>query len=668
MRYKIILFFVFFSILISFACISSAENGDSMPVVSIPGIVTLKASVKEAPPGWAVMQRHLIKTMEEAAPLYLKKVTYRGGTLSQVGKLDDDYESFDEWPLLYIIGGDEKLLDWGLQQFNAITRQCTYERGKTVHNEFAKQYDMLHISEGLLGFQYFGLADPTILENIERARRFAGFYMNEDPEAPNYDPEYKIIRSIATGSKGPADHQGGTYVLNYRHASIYPIVKNLEWDWAENPERREEIQKIYDKVVTPCDIPANLSITGLIATAYIYTGEEKYKKWVEDYVGAWIDRINENNGIIPDNIGRTGKIGEYRNGQWWGGLFGWNSRYSLHIMFIAMITAMESAQLVSGDSYYLDLVRSQVKVLLENSKIVDGQLLIPYRYGPNGWEDYKPMEPYILSHLWHASMDPNDWELIEKLHAGSKYGPPPYEIEAAKSPGRPEPDAELWHPDGSIVDWTRVNNNIEHTCRHHYNEAPHLLFLAGKNPEWPEKILKGEYEHVLRNLERIADPNWEHAWKSHSTHMQNPIFTNGLIQMTMGAPWVSFNGGLLRARVRYFDLDRARPGLPLDVAALVKKKEADRTVVQLVNTSAFEIRNLIVQAGAFGEHEFTEVRFQEQKKDDNGNTILTEKTIPVNEKYFAVELPPATSIKLDIGTKRFVNKPTFAFPWHSEKD
>ena len=41
------------------------------------------------------------------------------------------------------------------------------------------------------------------LESSPRARRFAGFYMGEDPEAPNYDPTHKIIRSMQNGSRGP---------------------------------------------------------------------------------------------------------------------------------------------------------------------------------------------------------------------------------------------------------------------------------------------------------------------------------------------------------------------------------------------------------------------------------------------------------------------------------
>ena len=33
-----------------------------------------------------------MKTIEEAAPLYLEKYTYRGGMLKQNAKIDDDYE------------------------------------------------------------------------------------------------------------------------------------------------------------------------------------------------------------------------------------------------------------------------------------------------------------------------------------------------------------------------------------------------------------------------------------------------------------------------------------------------------------------------------------------------------------------------------------------------
>ena len=329
------------------------------------------------------------------------------------------------------------------------------------------------------------------------------------------------------------------------------------------------------------------------------------------------------------------------------------------MIFKSLITSSECAFILSRDPKYLGFLRSQVELLLGKSIMRDGNLLVPYKAGLNGWYDYRPFGPYIFSHLWHASMTPGDWALIEKIRKGKKNGPWAYYY--ADSPHPPaSPDDEMWRPDGTEYDWNQPVYGVRGN-QHRRNEAPHLSFLGGTNPDWPEKIMKAEYSSVVENVERIKSKTYVHEWGSQTMLTQNPVMANGLAQMTMGAPFTCFNGGLLRARVRYFDLDLARPGLPEDVAALVVKLEAERTIVQLVNTGIMSTRRLIVQAGAYGEHNFTEVKFIEQSK--NG---AIEKTVPVNNNYFAVELPPGTAIKLNIGTNRFVNQPTYAFPWHSE--
>ncbi len=626
-----------------FTVFSSAEPVDTRSV-SIPEMARITASLREAPPEWAVMQRHLIKTIEEAAPFFLKRFTRRDGTLYNYGEWDDVFEMFYNWPLFYAIGGDEKIMNLAVRQYNVVTRQGTVLDSRSViptfrvaepslYKEFSKAKDWFHISEGMISFYDLAVGDPTIPENIDRAKRFAGFYMNEDPEAPNYDSEYKIIRGAATGSDGPAKrHYDASYNLGHGHASLYPIVKDQDAEWEKGSKRREELVKIYNEIVTPCDVPVNLTSTGLVTNAYLYTGEEKYKTWVLEYVDAWMSRIRENNGILPDNIGRTGKIGEYRNGQWWGGLYGWTGRYSIHMIFSALSVASECAYMLSGDKGYLDLLRSQIDMLLENSITTDeGELQIPYKYGPDGWTDFRPVNIRDLAHLWHASVDREDWQRIERVKKGSKSG---------------------WNQPPSTGD--RCAGATEYA---------RLMYYAGENPDWPLKILKADYREVVRRVEFMrTDKRDIYSLYSDALHVNNPVITKGLQQVTMGAPQTIYNGGLLRARVRYFDIDRARPGLPEDVAALVEGLEADRTVVHLVNLSAMNTRRLIVQAGAFGEHEFTEVKFRELSDDR-----VTEKTVPVNKKYFAVELPPAASIRLDIGTRRFVNKPGYAFPWHGNE-
>ena len=46
------------------------------------------------------------------------------------------------------------------------------------------------------------------------------------------------------------------------------------------------------------------------------------------------------------------------------------------------------------------------------------------------------------------------------------------------------------------------------------------------------------------------------------------------------------------------------------------KTEAERTVLELVNLNIFENREVIVQAGAYGEHLFTTVKYPERTDED----------------------------------------------------
>ncbi len=200
--------------------------------------------------------------------MFLNRFTRRGGTLYNYGEWDDVYEMFYNWALFYAIGADEKIFDLAVRQYNIITRQGTVldsrkmtgngfrVREPSLYKEFTKAKDWFHISEGMITFYDLAVGDPAIPENIDRAKRFAGFYLNEDPEAPNYDPEYKIIRGAATGSNGPAvRHYDAEYNISYGHASLYPFVKEVKKNWNKNPERRKELIELYNKIVTPCDVP-----------------------------------------------------------------------------------------------------------------------------------------------------------------------------------------------------------------------------------------------------------------------------------------------------------------------------------------------------------------------------------------------------------------------------
>jgi hypothetical protein len=130
----------------------------------------------------------------------------------------------------------------------------------------------------------------------------------------------------------------------------------------------------------------------------------------------------------------------------------------------------------------------------------------------------------------------------------------------------------------------------------------------------------------------------------------NPAATEALVRLMLGALVPGREGGLLNARLRYFDPVRRRAGVPEDVAALVSELGDRRTVVTLVNLSTTQARAVVVQAGAYGEHQFESVMV-------NGETRR------LDARDFTVQLAPGAGAKLTLVTERYVNTPTVTFPW-----
>jgi hypothetical protein len=114
-----------------------------------------------------------------------------------------------------------------------------------------------------------------------------------------------------------------------------------------------------------------------------------------------------------------------------------------------------------------------------------------------------------------------------------------------------------------------------------------------------------------------------------------------------------YHGGLLHASVRYFDPCQRRPGLPEHVAALVEKVTPDGIRLTLVNTDPLNEREVMVQAGAFGEHSFGSVRHADAPE---------AAPIAVDDKYLCVRLGPWAQARLDVDVTRFQNLPSYAFP------
>ncbi len=605
-------------------------------------LIEIQAQQKSHIPEWALRQRYLIDVMNEAALIYQEHYTRADGTFIWREKWpgmdgsDDGYESYHNWPLFYALGGNTDIHERSRFLWDAVTRQFT-AYGQ-VYREFDAYYDWMHHGESSIYFYYFGLADPHRQIDRARALRFAKMYTGDDVEAQNWEAQKRMIRSPITGSKGPRfENSWDDWSTHRAILAKYPVpfedipdlpTKIVEWRGSPTPIADWNDDEVYGKILAflnrrqmRCDIPLNLTATSLITNAFLYTGEDRYRDWVLDYLGAWAERIARNGGICPDNVGPNDIIGETMDGKWWGGYYGWRWPHGFMSIIEPLTIAAMNAVLLTGDLGYLDIPRGQIDRMIELGRLEDKRLLIPHRHTDDGWTHYHPLAPHHVAHLWYMSQDQRDYQCLNEF---------------------PE----------NKTDWLEVLPGRGKGDNIHF--GPWFCYLDGRNPDYPRRILEEQYAEVLKRLDQMRnDDSDPETWDVHHWQNVNPVHTEGLLQLTCGGPQVIYHGGLLHIRLRYFDAIARRPGLPPDIAALVFSLDKDRTTLTLSNMSPLQERQLILQAGAFGEHQFTEViRLDPDEKS----------TYAVNSQHVKIILSPGRSTTLQLGTKRYCHRPSYDQP------
>jgi hypothetical protein len=567
-----------------------------------------------APPAWALLERELLRANTAACEEFFAKYFDERGFLLCVERWggddgpDDAIENCNDWPSLYAIGAPdrvrqmvEKAWEGHLRQYTlAKTTEVPLARDGMYYKEFPTQFDWMHNGEGLTVFNLMGLCNPRDPAFARRVRRYAGFYMNEDPGAPNYDAKLKIIKSLFNGSRGPL------------------LRKATALDWTGDPieiENRFRLghgernyQEMLDHFKDYTDIvgdhPQNLRTTVLALNAFALTQEPKYKNWVLEYVDAWAERARANGDILPSNIGLDGKIGGETGGKWYGGAYGWG--FSPTVPQTGKIdhrnrtqygwAGFRSAFLVTGDDRYLDVWRKQIDAINSKRKMVDGRWMYPRMHGDNGWYAWT-REPYAENAL------------------------------------------ELYWLSMRDEDRTRVR------------DAGLLDYLAGKDADYPERRLKADLGRIRNRVAAMrADATTPDTRLADDPMKFNPASVQSLLELTMGGVHPGVGGNSLVARLRYFDAHKRRPGLPDDVAALVTRVTADETDVTLVNVDQLDGRELIVQGGAYGEHTIVSVGADSRETSVGG-------------RHVRVRLAPGGGGTLTLRFKRHVNPPTFALPW-----
>ena len=575
-------------------------------------MTALYIDIPMPPPAWAVLECELMRSITDACLEFYDKYFDERGYLLCVPRWggddgpDDAIENLTNWPIMYALGGSEVLLDLCRQAQEGHIRQYTeaktvevpFARDGMYYKEFPVHGDWLHLGESLSVFGALGLCDPNDIDYERRLRRWAGLYMDQDPEAPNYDPEHKIIRSLYNGSRGPLLRQATA--LDWAGDPIEEnrfILLHGERNYEEMLAHFED----YTDIVG--DHPSNLVATGLGFDAYTLTGEEEYRDWVLEYVNAWVERARANDGILPSNIGLDGTVGGAYDGKWWGGCYGWGfttvvpqTGEPAHRNTVGLgIAGFGNALLLSGDPVYVDTWRAMIDAVNANQKEIDGQTMYPQMYGDEGWYHYTP-NPYAA-----GALDVYYWSLDE-------------------------------------ADAVRVARN------------PWVRYLQGHNEDYPVAALQQDFSTVRQKMELVRnDPTTPDTRLSDNPNPYNPATVGALFQLMTGGP-NPYRAQAVHSRVWYFDPERRRPGLPEDVAALVDRVTPEETSLTLVNINQVEAREVIVQGGAYGEHQW-------QRATVDGEEVA------VDDKIFTVRLAPGAGTRLTMTQRRYANRPSFDRPW-----
>src|SRR6516164_3206566 len=573
--------------------------------------VVVNVDTKMEAPRWAVLERRVLDTSEPAMAEFYHKYYDENGNVQCVLRWgaddgpDDAFENFAGWPEFHALGGSDETLGLYMKGVEGMLRQYTEAkttqvpagRGGMYYKEFSAQADWMHQGEGLRVFNRMGLSVPDDSKYVERARRFAGFYMDEDAEAKNYDPQHKLIRSLINGSRGPM------------------LRKATALDWVGDPfdisnftlghsERSfDEMLAHYEEYGDVAgDSFLNLVATTLPLDAYLATGEEKYRKWIAEYMDGWLDRMKRNNSIIPSFVDLDGKIGG-PDGKWWGNAYGWGfspvnpvtGKREYRNRIPRALVGFNNALWVTGDQKYVDAWRNMIGTVNSHAMTAGGRTQYPTMYGPDGWYGWQN-QPWNVGafEVWYWSMKPGD---------------------------------------------------LERTA-----QDPWVAYLQGSNPMYPETTLQKDLQTIEKRLSQVrADKSTPDHRLADNMLDFNPVAVDGLIRLTLGGMPPGRDGGLLNARLRYFDPTRKRAGLPEDIGALVSELSDTRTVVTLVNLNKTAPRAIVVQGGAYAEHRIESVQ-------------VGRETVAVNAPSFTLKLAPGAGASLTLKMKRYSEKPTEAFP------
>ncbi|MFW6132826.1 MAG: hypothetical protein ACOC8F_02940, partial [Planctomycetota bacterium] len=550
-------------------------------------------------PAWAQKQRELLELNARAVKLWAQAYLLPNGWVNVeymhgagVVAPDDLMETTFKMPLLYALGAEQVTWDVWWKIWRGHLDQCeqmgVFERGMP-------SLDWHHNGEHYHPFWLAALCVPNDPEYRRQALRYASYFDGTDPEVPNYDPENKVMRSMLSGGSGPI---------------LEPTREH--WDPRGGAAWDSWLDCVHDN-------PINLVTTCFGTNAFMLTGDERHRRVVVEYIDAWRRRAEANDGIVPSIALADGTVPE----QWWGGVMGWafgDTRYGGRYAFGGVFqvssgprAAWANALLLTGDASYYDTMRTLADELWGHRFYDEkGRVDLPSERVADGWSGSQRRHrggqrlgvyATMLANIYLATMSEEDLQRVLERRDAQGYA------------GHARP----FYESGNEPEW--------------------IAWLGGENPGWHERALDEGISTVSDQLVYLAEEA-DRGPEVERVIATEPPWTVGhvgpLVNLMTGGVLPLWHGQLHLARFRYFDPESQRPGIPPDVAALVESMSDTGAALVLVNTSRTDSRRVLVQAGAYAEHQFQTVRVE-------GKPALA-----VDGTLFEVELAPRATARLDV--------------------
>jgi hypothetical protein len=550
-------------------------------------------------PEWARLQRELLAANAEGAQVFAGKFLDERGYLACIERWggndgpDDAMENFTNWTLAYSLGAPESVVDLFSKAWEGHLVQYTEARAAGI----PMAENGMYYREFITAFDW---------EHTGEGLAAFHFYGLGKPHDAKYRERVVRFAGFYNGDDAEAHNYDPEHKIiksvhtGSRGPKLTPATEQ-DWGGLPVPGAPQRLTRYATASNISGDHPLNLAATTLGMDAYMLTGEPKYRDWVLEYAGAWRDRILANGGNIPTNIGLDGTIGGEWGGKWYGGTFGWNfwpQESGRNYYLRGVRIGMGNGFLLSGDGSWIEPLRQQIANLYAASRVEDGRILLPGKHGDGGWYGYTPNQRFDV-----------------------------------------QQDIYLW--------------SLNEADKEHISGLPWIAFLDGRMPDYPVTALRNDLERVRERMQRIKDDTSTRETRSSDYSQRfNPVTTTALVNLTLGGNDPGTSGNSLHSQVRYFDPQAKRAGLPPDTAALVTGITPAGVTLTLVNTSSTASREIVVQAGGYGEHQFTTV-------------AASGRSEQINAPSFTVRLEPGAGASFEIGMRRYVNQPAMKFPWDS---